>query len=47
MNPPFASNVVLELWEEDNLSHSITVTISLLRFFTTVLLGKSRFATTR
>jgi hypothetical protein len=24
-NPAFASNVIFELWEEDNLSHSISV----------------------
>ena len=32
--PPFASNYVIELWEEDNKSHTISVLSLLYRFFT-------------
>ena len=32
--PSFAANMILELWEEDNLSYSVKVVCILYRFYT-------------
>ena len=44
--PPFASNFIIELWEEDNYSHTIKVKHHPCRFYTTGSSAKYRFAAT-
>ena len=42
--PVFASNFIVELWEQDNLSHSISVPIFIHRFCIMELLEKYPYA---